>query len=176
MVSTSYSQDESSLTAAYAQRQCAEYGKLGLLGTTILYSSGDNGVAGNGGFCTNGGVGFNPGFPVTCGFVTAVGATQVNPGSTVKDPEGACEQVIFSGGGFSNFFELPSYQEDAVKSFLKDHPPPFTSAQFNNSGKVCDLYCFSSIPGTLTFLYRQEGSPIFLQMGKSPSLTVTSTE
>lgn len=64
---------------------------------------------------------FNPGFPVSplvletsncsylccqasCPFVTAVGATQVNPGSTVNDPEGACEQVIFSGGGFSNIF------------------------------------------------------------------------
>ena len=79
---------------------------------------------------------FSPGFPVTCGFVTAVGATQINPGSTVNDPEGACEQVIFSGGGFSNFFALPSYQEAAVTSFLTNHPPPFTAAQFNNSGKV----------------------------------------
>jgi hypothetical protein len=51
-----------------------------------------------------GGKVFNPGFPVTCPFVTAVGATQVNPGSPVTAPEGACEQVIFSGGGFSNIF------------------------------------------------------------------------
>ncbi len=80
---------------------------------------------------------FNPDFPASCPFVTAVGATQVNPGSTVNDPEGACEQVIFSGGGFSNFFEIPDYQTAAVNSFLKNHPPPFTSAQFNNSGKVC---------------------------------------
>ena len=79
---------------------------------------------------------FNPDFPVTCPFVTAVGATQVNPGSTVNDPEGACEQVIFSGGGFSNFFAMPDYQATAVTSFLTNHPPPFTSAQFNNSGNV----------------------------------------
>lgn len=77
---------------------------------------------------------FNPDFPVTCPFVTAVGATQVNPGSTVDDPEGACEQVIFSGGGFSNFFALPDYQADAVTSFLTNHPPPFSGEQFNNSG------------------------------------------
>ena len=83
---------------------------------------------------------FSPDFPVTCPFVTAVGATQVNPGSTVNDPEGACEQVIFSGGGFSNIFAMPDYQAAAVTSFLTNHPPPFTSAQFNNSGKV-------SIPG-----------------------------
>lgn len=32
-------------------RQCYEYAKLGLMGTTILYSSGDYGVAGEGGSC-----------------------------------------------------------------------------------------------------------------------------
>ena len=53
VVSTSYGQDEASVTAAYAARQCAEYAKLGMLGTTVLYSSGDNGVAGNGGVCLN---------------------------------------------------------------------------------------------------------------------------
>ena len=73
---------------------------------------------------------------MTCPFVTAVGATQINPGSTVNDPEGACEQVIFSGGGFSNIFTMPDYQADAVTGFLTNHPPPFTSAQFSNSGNV----------------------------------------
>ncbi|KAH9932747.1 subtilisin-like protein [Epithele typhae] len=143
VVSTSYGQDEATVTAAYAQRQCAEYGKLGMMGTTVLYSSGDDGVAGGGGVCLNAqnqpsrrGTKFSPDFPVTCPFVTAVGATQVNPGSTVNDPEGACEQVIFSGGGFSNIFAMPDYQAEAVTSFLTNHPPPFTAAQFNNSGNV----------------------------------------
>ncbi len=31
---------------------------------------------------------------------------------------------------------MPAYQAPAVTNFLKKHPPPFTSAQFNNSGKV----------------------------------------
>lgn len=163
VVSVSYGSDEASMTAAYAQRQCTEYAKLGMMGTTVLYSSGDDGVAGNDGICLNArgrnvyfhmlsillmlhspsgqpsrtGTAFSPGFPVTCPFLTAVGATQVNPGSTVNDPESACEQVIFSGGGFSNIFEMPDYQAAAVTAFLQDHPPPFTSAQFNNSGKVC---------------------------------------
>ncbi|KAI0044220.1 subtilisin-like protein [Auriscalpium vulgare] len=143
VVSVSYGQDESSVTAAYANRQCAEYGKLGMMGTTVLYSSGDDGVAGGNGVCLNAqgrpsrnGIKFNPGFPVTCPFVTAVGATQVNPGSTVLDPEGACEQVIFSGGGFSNIFPMPSYQAEAVTGFLKNFPPSFNSTQFNNSGTV----------------------------------------
>ncbi|KAF8817089.1 subtilisin-like protein [Phlegmacium glaucopus] len=142
-VSVSFLQDESTVTAPFANRQCSEYAKLGMLGTTVFHSSGDFGVAGNGGVCLNAqhqpvndGTVFNPGFPASCPFVTAVGATQVNPGSTVNDPEGACEQVIFSGGGFSNIFPLPSFQADAVKDFLKKHPPPFTNGQFNNSGNA----------------------------------------
>ncbi|KAJ7480634.1 subtilisin-like protein [Mycena latifolia] len=142
-VSVSYAQDEVTITAASANRQCSEYGKLGLMGTSIFYSSGDNGVAGNGGVCLNStlqavddGTVFNPSFPSTCPWVTSVGATQILEGNTVNDPESACEEVIFSGGGFSNIFPLPSYQASAVKGFLKNHPPPFTNGEFNNSGKV----------------------------------------
>ena len=141
VISTSYAYNEADLTAAYEMRQCAEYMKLGLAGTTILYSSGDNGVAGNldecinaNGTYNNGTSGmFNPSFPSTCPYVTSVGATQIKPGATVTQPEEACETVIFSGGGFSNVFALPSYQTNAVKSFFANHPPPYTAAQYNNS-------------------------------------------
>jgi len=140
VISTSYGANEVELTPAYANRQCAEYAKLGLMGVTILYSSGDDGVAGFGGLCldadgneSTSGTIFNPSFPGGCPFVTSVGATQVNPNSSVFEPEGACEQVIFSGGGFSNIFARPSYQVEAVQSFLTNHPPPFTDGQFNTS-------------------------------------------
>ncbi|KAH8994045.1 subtilisin-like protein [Lactarius akahatsu] len=145
VVSVSYGQDEGTATHRYATRQCNEYGKLGLLGTTVLYSSGDNGVAGFGGVCQNSSgvdddspdaVRFNPGFPGSCSFVVSVGATQINSGATVNDPESACERVIFSGGGFSDIFPMPSYQKTAVTNFLKVHPPPYSAAQFNNSGKA----------------------------------------
>jgi tripeptidyl-peptidase-1 len=43
--------DEITLTPAYEIRQCNEYAKLGLLGTTVLFSSGDTGVAGSGNTC-----------------------------------------------------------------------------------------------------------------------------
>ena len=79
---------------------------------------------------------FNPSFPASCPFVVAVGATQINSGATVNDPESACERLILSGGGFSDIFPIPSYQKDAVTNFLKNHPPPYSAAQFNNSGKV----------------------------------------
>jgi hypothetical protein len=43
-------------------------------------------------------------------FVTAVG------GTTHVNPEVAAS---FSGGGFSNYFSRPSYQDDAVLSYLQ---------------------------------------------------------
>lgn len=83
VISTSYAYNEADLTPAYTARQCNEYAKLGMMGTTVLYSSGDFGVAGNGGLCLNpdgsqtkNGTHFNPSFPGTCPFITSVGATQ----------------------------------------------------------------------------------------------------
>ena len=49
----SYGYSEADLTPFYAERQCTEYAKLGLMGVTFLYSSGDYGVAGGSGFCLN---------------------------------------------------------------------------------------------------------------------------
>jgi tripeptidyl-peptidase-1 len=130
------------LTPFYENRQCNEYAKLGLSGTTFTFSSGDYGVAGNGGQCidpvtgslNNGTSGkFNPSFPGTCPYILSIGATQVNPGSSVLQPEGACEQVIYSGGGFSNVFPLPSYQKTAVQNYFAKYNPPYTAAQYNNS-------------------------------------------
>ncbi|KAI9714044.1 MAG: hypothetical protein M1820_000774 [Bogoriella megaspora] len=150
VISTSYGYNEVDLTPSYEQRQCSEYAKLGLQGVTILYSSGDYGVAGNGGQCLapngtlfDGNGTFVPSFPGTCPYVTSVGATQVKPNSSVPldlatgvQPEEACETVIYSGGGFSNVFALPDYQADAVNSYLTNYPPPYTASQYNNSGTV----------------------------------------
>jgi tripeptidyl-peptidase-1 len=145
VISTSYSANEADLGAKYEMRQCLEYMKLGLQGVSILYSSGDFGVAGNGGQCisettlayNNGSSGiFNPSFPGTCPYITSVGATQILNGSTVHTPESAAERVIFSGGGFSNNFALPSYQESAMKAYFANSPPPYGADRFNNSQKV----------------------------------------
>jgi len=124
--------------------------KLGLAGASVIFSSGDYGVAGNGGECctkakcaggtyNSGSSGsFNPAFPSTCPYVTAVGATQIKPNTavTATSPEEACETVIYSGGGFSNVFAMPSYQSSAVASFYKNHKPTYTTTQYNNSQAV----------------------------------------
>ena len=122
--------------------------KLGIAGTTVIYSSGDYGVAGNGGQCctnarcaggsyNNGGSGtFNPSFPGTCPYVTSVGATQIASGASVTAPEQACESIIYSGGGFSNVFPIPSYQISAVKNYFTKFRPKYTATQYNNSQSV----------------------------------------
>jgi tripeptidyl-peptidase I len=122
--------------------------KLGLAGTTIIYSSGDNGVAGNsaqcctkakcaGGTYNSGTRGtFNPSFPSTCPYVTSVGATQIVPGASVTAPEEACETVIYSGGGFSNVFAQPNYQASAVANYYATAKPSYTATQYNNSQTV----------------------------------------
>lgn len=142
VISTSYAYNEADLSPAYAARQCAEYAKLGLMGTTVLYSSGDNGVAGNSGVCLNAdgtqsssATGFNPSFPGTCPYITSVGATQVVAGHSVYQPESACMEVIYSGGGFSNYFAMPSYQQSAVQHYLAAYPPPYSASQYNATGK-----------------------------------------
>ncbi|KAG1881010.1 peptidase S8/S53 domain-containing protein [Suillus subluteus] len=127
----------------YTARQCAEYAKLGLMGVTILYSSGDYGVAGHGDYCLNPngtqsstGTIFNPTFPGTCPYVTSVGATMVKPNATVfqAQPEMACMEVIYSGGGFSNYFAMPSYQKTAVDYYLQNYPPNYPPSIWNSTG------------------------------------------
>jgi tripeptidyl-peptidase-1 len=52
----------------------------------------------------------------------------------VLKPESACEQVIYSGGGFSNYFSVPDYQKDVVASYLKNYPPNYPESTYNTSG------------------------------------------
>lgn len=121
--------------------------KLGLQGVTIVVSSGDFGVAGNGNKCCTyqgcaggylnaaGAAGaFNPSFPGTCPYITSIGATQIVPGSKISSAEVACETVIYSGGGFSNNFAIPSYQTTAVAKYFKSHKPKYSTTLYNASG------------------------------------------
>lgn len=74
-------------------------------------------------------------------------------------------------------FPMPSYQAEAVTTFLKEHPPPFTSEQFNNTGKVS----FGRCPLTYDFCHitvyscRFEHSLTFLPTGTSMSLGVSQS-
>jgi len=83
--------------------------------------------------------------------VTSVGATQISPGAAVTDPEVAVNPenkpfgvtdpdypfAFSSGGGFSNVFPRPAYQEAAVSSFLNSNAttlPP--NGTYNQTGRA----------------------------------------
>lgn len=102
VISTSYSYDEFELPPAYEIRQCHEYMKLGLMGTTFTYSSGDYGVAGYDGYClaSNGSLNdglsgeFVPTFPSGCPYVLSVGATQIRNGTNDVDAAVAAGEEV----------------------------------------------------------------------------------
>lgn len=64
-----------------------------------------------------------------------MGATKVYPGKTVYEPEsavfdpaGSPYSVNYSsGGGFSNVYPIPKYQQSAVATFFEKHNPPYKS-------------------------------------------------
>ncbi|GJJ07192.1 hypothetical protein Clacol_001392 [Clathrus columnatus] len=111
--STSYGDDEQTVPEDFAVRVCNGFAQLGVMGSSVLFSSGDDGV-GAGECLANDGsdtIRFQPNFPASCPYVTTVGAT------VKTNPEQA---TSFSGGGFSNYFAQPSYQASAVLAFLTE--------------------------------------------------------
>jgi tripeptidyl-peptidase-1 len=81
--------------------------QLAARGVSILFASGDGGVAATPGeSCTN--KPFLPTFP-TCPFVTLVGAT-----SGASPETGAS----LSAGGFSNYFAQQTWQATAIKAYI----------------------------------------------------------
>ncbi|KAI1998222.1 Tripeptidyl-peptidase sed2 [Ophidiomyces ophidiicola] len=126
VLSTSYGENEQSVPKEYAKSVCDEFAKLGARGVSVIFSSGDSGVGA--GCQTNDGqkrARFNPIFPAACPYVTSVGATE----ST--SPEKA---VSFSSGGFSDVFQRPTYQNQAVSAFLSQLGDKF-SQYFNRNGR-----------------------------------------
>ncbi|KAI0635946.1 subtilisin-like protein [Trametes polyzona] len=137
----------------YMERQCQEFGKVSMMGVTFLFASGDNGVASNGdnlclsanGTAEPGPGRFLPNFPSTCPFVTAVGATQVDPGKSVHDPESATS-LFGSGGGFSNVFPRPSFQHRHVERYLRRLGGRVDPALFNRTGRAIPDVAANGLP------------------------------
>lgn len=120
--------------------------KLALQGVSVLFASGDSGVANryNAGYpdsclnadlpyVDNNGTRYSPSFPATCPYITAVGATTLRG----RDPASGERAVsaFGSGGGFSNVFPTPPYQAAAVDAFFAaGHAPRYGSRVYNDSG------------------------------------------
>lgn len=137
-ISTSYGDNEQTVPQSYATRVCNDMAALGTRGVSVIFSSGDGGVGdgiaypdeplehqcySNNGFKSPM---FLPVFPASCPYVTAVGGT-------VNIPETA---VDFSGGGFSNYFSRPSYQNDAVSAYLAMLAPGTYEGLYNSTGRA----------------------------------------
>lgn len=143
VLSISWGWTEAGFTPNYLQRQCLEFLKLGLMGTTVVVSVSDYGTASAGSkgrFCiddrtdnaTSGR--FSPTFPSSCPWVTSVGGTQMLQPANLQTPAATTNETVFrkiikgqlasSGGGFSNVFLAPLYQGPNVamyKDIEKDH-------------------------------------------------------
>ncbi|KAH9062381.1 subtilisin-like protein [Lactarius vividus] len=124
-ISISYSNEEHSLPREYAIYVCDQFANLGVRGVSVLQSSGNDGIGKGTCLRDDGTVRFEPTFPGTCPYVTVVG------GTTDYQPEVAAD---FSGGGFSDYFQRPSYQEGAVSTFLQHLGNQFQGL-YNASGR-----------------------------------------
>jgi len=118
-ISTSYDDDEQSVPKSYAHRVCNEFAQLGARGVSLFFASGDEGVGVNGTCSSNNGTNaptFVPEFPSSCPYITSVGATMgFAPEVVAFDPRNG----FASGGGFSNYFKRPRYQDKHVPQYVK---------------------------------------------------------
>jgi tripeptidyl-peptidase-1 len=131
VMSVSYGDDESSIDKDWADRLNQEFQKVALRGVSILFASGDDGV-GCSSSCRH-----LPNWPASSPFVTSVGGF-VGTGQNTLIGDG------ISSGGFSNFYAMPSYQSNAVQSYLTNthNLPP--SSQYNASSRAMpDVSSFS---------------------------------
>ncbi|RDA82678.1 putative subtilisin-like protease [Ophiocordyceps camponoti-leonardi (nom. inval.)] len=127
VISMSYADDELSVPRPYAERVCGLMGMLTGRGTSIIVASGDGGARGgrNSSCRTNDGSNKDitmATFPGSCPWVTSVGAT-----TNQATPQGA----YFSTGGFSQWFRQPTWQKEAVDTYVRDHLKGYLHGYFN---------------------------------------------
>mmetsp|Transcript_49251 Transcript_49251/g.96610 ORF Transcript_49251/g.96610 Transcript_49251/m.96610 type:complete len:569 (+) Transcript_49251:28-1734(+) len=120
--SISYGDEEDGVTESYAVRCSAEFQAAGVRGITLLAASGDSGVG-----CAVGK--YVPTFPASCPYITGVGG--LSGGSPGRSPTGESVAQL-SGGGFSNYFARPPYQDSAVAAYTSHSLPD--PGQWNHTG------------------------------------------
>ena len=176
VVSISYGADEYELGKDWVERCNEEFGKLALIGTTVLASSGDSGIRGNDDDCLNGDATilyqdddeqeeeqgskrrlfkqrggsnsktrrkttstytFIASFPASAPYVTAVGGT--TGGEVQDDVDDSTGETawLYSGGGFSIYFDQPEWQSDAVSGYLDNDDIDFPdSDRYVSTGRA----------------------------------------
>ncbi|GMF42148.1 unnamed protein product [Phytophthora fragariaefolia] len=149
VVSISYTDDECSVPVAYAEAVNRELMKAALRGISILVSAGDAGVRGSHlaeGFCRVPTCSkFMAMFPASSPYVTAVGATTIATDSA-REGNGKWKEavtsisearaLITSGGGFSDLYDMPEYQRQAVAPYLEFANASGLSPFFRATGRA----------------------------------------
>merc|ERR1712066_1152313 len=130
--SVSYGNDEVQQSSTQYMYTCnTAFMKAGAAGISILFASGDQGVCGRSGCGLFTHAAFHPDFPAASPYITAVGGTDF-AGTSIGDETAWSD----SGGGFSDNFDIPAYQKDAVATYKAspdaDLPP---QKLWNNSGR-----------------------------------------
>jgi tripeptidyl-peptidase-1 len=126
--SVSYGNDEVQQTSVdYMQTTNTEFMKAGARGVSIFFASGDQGVWGRSG--TTGNV-FHPDFPAASPYVTAVGGTDFSTKSVIGEETAWAD----SGGGFSDTFDIPDWQADAVAAYKASTTLP-DSSMYSDTGR-----------------------------------------
>ena len=126
--SVSYGDMEDSIPVDFMNRVEIEFQKFGVSGRTVFFASGDIGVDCTGVLNRH----FRPMWPSSSPHVTTVGGA-VSLTEAWKE----------GGGGFSNVFPRPSYQDEAVTKYLNSGVAP-KSSYFNVPGRAYpDLSAYS---------------------------------
>ena len=133
--SISYGSTEIIVASSVKKSFQTEAIKLGVMGTTLVAASGDDGVNGISGSLK---CGYYAVFPASCPYVTAVGGT-VGPES--NNPEITCTSnvdeliLITSGGGFSSYYDAPDFQKSFINAYFArldgTSKEPSTSSNYN---------------------------------------------
>lgn len=108
------------------------------MGVSVVVASGDSGPLPNGA-CHPVDLGtFTVQSPVNCPYVTTVGATQLLANGTEVAVQSSAGWA--SGGGFSDLYAAPSYQQRALAAYFANYTPTNLGGTFNASGRgVPDL-------------------------------------
>jgi len=141
VISISYGGDEYEFGESYSVRINQEFGKLGLLGVTVLASSGDSGALGDDSDCY-GGTEYVASFPASASYVTGVGGTHHGSTITVDGDEQTTGETAwsYSGGTFSIYFETPEWQKNAYDNyFSQDIEYPDSSRFTANMRGIPDI-------------------------------------
>merc|ERR1719313_2548989 len=131
--SVSYGNDEVQQSSRQYMYTCnTAFMKAGARGLSILFTSGDQGVCGRTGCGLFQHARFHPDFPAASPYITAVGGTDFAQAGVIGD------EMVWSagGGGFSDTFDQPAYQKQAVAAYKASPDADLPPAKlWNNTGR-----------------------------------------